>query len=310
MFFFKSFYFCSVQQEVNYEKIFLLPFAILFVLISCKENCNSPAQSESIDLSDLPTYGLYIEYDFGPCDDDGNFTQQPTKIWLAFKDAAILNGKPCNFVEFQNIESGETIPFVLSVTNKWVYIYSYYYFPLIRTTALGNDAPHIWQPLWTRSFSNTSFDTSYFGVYPLFNIKYDSILKDTLVGIIFPKARFVLKYKVEDLGEAYFNLPKYFNKPVLVYGTKVTFQSIVTLLDTSLKHPRNFGIVSPDASKYNYSEFYFDNDRSAYIDKVEMKVYYLNKIGILWLWIKHKTLFGTKTYQYYFRDIIYISFGK
>ncbi|MCX7908554.1 MAG: hypothetical protein N2560_03440 [Ignavibacteria bacterium] len=57
--------------------------------------------------------------------------------------------------------------------------------------------------------------------------------------------------------------------------------------------------------KFNYSEFYFNNDRSSYLDKVEMKVYRIQNNSIAYIVLKHKTLTSTKYYVYmYSKNVV------
>ncbi len=207
-----------------------------------------------------------------------------------------------NFAELWDKENNKTYPFGILLANKFVKIYSYCLYPFVGPNVWEEFAPHIWQTLWTRNFSKSTFDTTLLGVVDIL------LLKDSIFSLIFKKAWYKYHYKLEDLGEAIINL-SYSTKPYQAYGNKITFYSSATIIDTGFKFPRYEKLFPSDSTLYNYSEFYFDNDRSCYFDKVEMKVYYLNQIGIIWIWVKHKTLTKVRTYQFLFLYNLSTGFG-
>ncbi|QLH54859.1 MAG: hypothetical protein CH6_4255 [Candidatus Kapaibacterium sp.] len=285
------------------KKVTFLFLAILLLYACKEEECNPVSNTPNRDYEpNLNTYGDFSIYYYGKCDDEGNFVEEPIRCWIGYKGTMELDGYPCNYAELENLETQERYPFYMIQSNKFVKIYSYSLYPFVKPAVWEEFAPHIWQTLWTRDFSKSTFDTTVLGAYPL------PFVKDSLFGIHFSKVWYNFHYKIEDIGDATFNL-KLFPKPVQVYGTKVTFYSTATLIDTGLKFPRLDQWFPDEAGKYNYSEFYFNNNRSTYIDKIEMKVYYLNKIGIIWLWVKHKTLTNVKTYQYWFDVNVQVGYG-
>lgn len=286
------------------KKAILFAFAIVLFFISCKEeNCNQIANPSQPNYTpDLRGYGDYTVYEYGECDDEGNFIGPIKEVWLAYRRTLNIDGFPCNSVELQDQETRKTIPFYLLMTNKFVKMYTYCYYPVVNTEVWDQYAPTFWHTLWTRDFSKSTFDTTVPGIVPVL------IEADSLIGMGFAKAMYNFHYQIEDLGEAIFNL-RYRIDPIQAYGTRIRFYSSATIIDDSVKFPRFEKNFPFDTLRFNYSEFYYNNDKSAYQDKVEMKVYYVNKIGIIWLWVKHKTLSKVRTYQYWFKYNMRFSFG-
>lgn len=294
---------------MQYEKFICFLFATLLFLFACKEK-ECIVETQTKDANDpnakFGTYGDYAYFLYGNCDDDGNFTDSTFYVVFAYKEKMNVNGISCNLAYLENPVNGGKIPFFIARTNKWVKIFSHTLVPFVPSFVSEEFAPHFWQTIWTTDYSKSRFDTVTTGVYPLLTF----ITKDTLslIGNVFVRCKYHFEYKYENLGEAFFNFP-YLTTPVRALGTKITFNSIVKLTgDENYKFIR-LDEIDPNMKNLPYEEFYFDNNRSSYLDKVVMKVYCAEPLGILWVWVKHKTLWRERTYLYQFKYNLKISLG-
>ncbi|MFN3305762.1 MAG: hypothetical protein ACK42Z_01105 [Candidatus Kapaibacteriota bacterium] len=287
--------------------IFFFIMSFLF-FISCEEKeCIVSTQPRDTSNTDAKfgTYGDHSYFLYGNCDDDGNFIDSTIDVFLAYKEKMNVNGIACNLVYLEDPSSGNKIPFFIARTNKWIKIFSHSFVPFVASGIMEEYAPHFWQTIWTRDYSNSTFDTMTTGVYPLLTL----ITKDTMNfwADVFVKCQYRFEYKYENLGEAFFNFP-YMNSPILAIGTKITFNTTVKLTDDKYKFIR-LDEIDTTFKNLPYDEFYFDNNRSSFVDKVVMKVYCAEPFGILWIWVKHKTLLNQRTYLYQFKYNLRISFG-
>lgn len=291
------------------KKIFFLFFSALLFLYSCKEKeciVNTQTNDKSDPSAKFRTYGDHSYFYYGNCDDNGNFTDSVVDVFIAYKERMNVNGLECNLAYLEDPSSKNKIPFFIAQTNKWIKIFSHSFSPFVASEVLEEYTPHFWQTLWTTDYSKNTFDTVTSGFYPLLTITTKDSM--TLIGDTFVKCQYRFEYKYESLGEAFFNLP-FINKPVYVVGTKITFNTIVKLTDDAKYKFLRLDEIDSTKKNLPYNEFFFDNYRSLYLAKVVMKVYCAEPFGILWVWVKHKTLLKERTYLYQFKYNLRVSFG-
>jgi len=285
-------------------KTLFLSSLLLAVLLfsSCEESCKiqSPVEPSSQQNYKLQTYGDYTIFNFGNASDFNtlgyySFTEEISKATLAYKEVLNLYGLQCNLVEMKR-DDGSSEVFFLSRTDKWIKLFSYCFKPFFSNShAMEEFAPHFWQTLWTTNFSNTSFDTTIQGKYIL------ATLVDTMIMLIPIECEYHYSYRYEPLPNLEIGIrpPTYIDpgENANAKGTKIIFNTYVKLTGDSTKKLPRFDKLDT-LHTYNYDEFYFDNDRSAYLDKVEMHVYAAEPHGLLLIWIKHRTVNDVKTYMY------------
>lgn len=268
---------------------FLLPTIIL--LNACNENEKIVNPVNLDTTKPFGPHGDIIVFTYGECDDKGNFTSSKKDIKLHFREKMNVNGYECNMVELEDWKSTNKLTFFLTKTKNSIKLFTFNYFPLVRSNIFEEYSPRFWHTLWTSDFSKPTFDTMTYGEYPLLIPLYDS-----LPSLVFVKCLYRFEYKIENLGETLVSVP-YYNTILKAYGTKITFNTIVKLTDNNYRFTK-FDNIDSSFANLPSSEFYFDNNRSSYIDKVVMEVYYAEPIGIFSIWIKHRTLFITKNYKF------------
>ncbi len=281
------------------KKVLLIFALLLFLFSACQEKpgITEPTQDEPNPYGF--GYGSYQKYLFGECDDNGDFIFAPKTVTLAYKGVLNINGVPCNQFELYS-DSIKEVGFI-AMTDKWIKLFSGTYAPFLHSSILEENTPLVWQTFWTRDYTESSFDTVTKGKHPLL-IEIDSMFRVTFVD-----CEYHFKYKFEDIGEGGWTPPGSCAAPVKTRGTKISFVTIAKLTD---KKGHKFPRFALEYFKdWAYDEFYFDNDRSSYIDKVEMKVFVGEKVGITSIWIKHKTIFGVRTYIYKLKLNYSIKFG-
>lgn len=283
------------------RKVFLIFGLLLFLFSACQEkpNITEPTQ-------DKPNpygfgYGSYQQYLFGECDDNMDFTSPPRTVTLKYKGVLNINGTLCNQFELYDDSTKEVKFGFLAMTDKWIKLFSNVYAPFLYSQVLDEYAPLFWQTIWTRDYTKSSFDTVTQGKCIFLHGN------DTIFGFAFADCEYHFKYKFEDIGEGVWcpMLSCGDEQFVKTRGTKISFVTIAKLTD---KKKTKFQRIKA-FKDWNYDEFYFDDDRSSYIDKVEMKVFVGEKVGITSIWIKHKTIARSRTYVYKLKKNYTIKFG-
>ncbi|MCX7880485.1 MAG: hypothetical protein N2517_07465 [Ignavibacteria bacterium] len=239
------------------------------------------------------TFENYSHYLFGECNERDEFIEPPIDITFAYKQILNLNGVQCSLVEMQTVDGNDKKIFFLSVTDKWIKIFSHSFFPLVNNISSVPDyAPHFWQTLWTRDFTKASHDTIIKGTFPV------PIETDTGIFVIFAKSEFRYRYRYESLRDLYFS-SRWNPSPILAKGTKVIFESSVTLTAKDYKFLRIPNSTAERLGlKFNYPEFYFNDDKSSYLDEIEMEVYNVENYGIIYIKLRHKKIVSNKTFIY------------
>lgn len=262
----------------------------LSLLFACKEE---PRITEPEIPQDKPNpygfgYGSYQDYLFGECDDYGDFIAPPKTVTLGYKGVLNINGILCNQFELYDDSAKKVESGFIAMTDKWIKLLSSTYAPFLHSYVPEEYAPLVWQTFWTQDYTKSSFDTVTKGKCNFW------VEKDSLIGIEFADCEYHFKYKFEDLGEGAWQVSGGGGTPVKTRGTKISFVTIAKLTD---KEKTKFNRLKA-YKNWNYDEFYFDGDRSSYIDKVEMRVFVGEKVGITSIWVKHKTLWRVRTYIY------------
>lgn len=280
------------------KKANLLFVLFLLIFFSCKENENivCPGGSSEKPNYSNPSFGEYTYYLYGECNELGDFINPPEDVYFAYGRILNINGLECTEVELRKEDSDEKKTFFLSITDKWVKILSSCFYPFVPYVSVEKQyCPQIWETLWTSNYNRVNFDTVIGGKC------YVPAQVDSLIGMIGVPCNYYFNYKYENIGERFFSV-RGSCTPVRAVGTKIIFESIAKISDSKYKFERiPDSIATQLGLKFNYDEFYFDNDRSAYLDKVEMEVFRNEKIGIIFIWVKHKTILGTKYYKYMFQ---------
>lgn len=272
------------------KKLLLPLVALILLLYSCVEQPTAPVRK--LPQPKLPPYpfatdsNLMICYLYGDCYIDWNFIA-PKERLLLYERGKFVNGifsygltlwdnRRTNLLGKARIYHNP-----LSWPSDSLFIFSKCYQPFVEIPDYIDYFPEVWQPLNLPKGVTYALDTIVDGEY------------------FFPATS----------GEPTLVLPAKFEYKVLAQGFGTKGQAIcndITLtriyIERIVHLPKEFGTKferNPLRTDLNYDEFYFNDDYSAFLDKIEIRCKFsFSTFGIVELQIVHRRLGQTRLYRY------------
>lgn len=262
----------------------IIRYILLSILLISIWGCNSTTSPTDEDKGYIMDFGTKYSYTYGRCDENWNFESDTLPVTMNFIDRKYYLEGSFNVFTLSNSSINGEAAFL----QNGFWMSSKLGLPFIDSNFVGNKMYGYdvlksvkFNPFIVGSENSYKRDTAFVDLYFYQYLTQSPMLQPAML---------VQEWSGKAMNDT----------TLLFFGISQKCKQAVLQINRFIRPKYNWQTIkyTRPSDDPGLNEFYFDNDKAVYLDKIQMRVIYKEKIGFAEILIKHRSVWGVIYYKW------------